>query len=339
MRTVFRKMSRAFQKWLAALLLCTSVVLSGSMNVYADEFVVGIGTHLSGGKRPVEKTLDMLAAAGATSLRDDATWAAVEQKKGELHIPPNWDTLVNEARKRNIAPLLILDYGNRFYDDGGKPHSPEGIAAFTRYAEFVVSHFKGRVSRYEIWNEWELTTGNTAAGSAEDYVRLVRNVYPALKKADPQAEVLAGAVGAGGIRRGYLDRIIKLGVLDYADSLSLHTYLHCQGRFSGPDSWASWMRSIDSKLAGQQGKPTSFYVTEMGWPSNKGKCGISEEKQAEYLSQMFVQAREMPFIKGVWWYDFQNDGANSANMEHNFGLVREDFTEKPAYVAFRRVSK
>jgi polysaccharide biosynthesis protein PslG len=317
-------------------LLCN---VFGAPIAVAGEFVFGIGTHLSGGNRPIEKSLDKLAAVGATSLRDDIPWAAVEQWKGELHIPTRWDILVSEARKRNIAPLLVLDYGNKFYDGGGKPHSDEGIAAFTRYAEFVVSHFKGRVLRYEIWNEWEQNVGLTRAGSAEDYVRLVRSVYPAIKKVDPQAEVLVGAVSADGVRSGYLNQIVKRGVLDYADSLSLHAYVYRVPGFSGPGAWVRWIESIEGELAALQGKPISFYITEMGWPTNSGKNGVSEEKQAEYLGQVFVHAREMPFIKGIWWYDFQDDGSDSANPEHNFGIVREDFTEKPAYAEFRRVSK
>lgn len=337
MNVVFRMLPRPCWYQLIAVVLFMFGVFCG-MPAVASEFTIGVGTHLSGGKRPIEKTLNMLSAAGVASLRDDAPWALVEQKKRELHIPAHWDLLVNEARKRNLELLLILDYGNKFYDDGGKPHSPEGIAAFTRYAEFVVRHFKGRVFRYEIWNEWEHRTGNTTPGSAEDYIRLVRSVYPAIKKIDPQAEVLVGASGNESIRGKYLRRILELGILYYADALSLHTYLHCERSGSGPDEWASWMRIIERELAVQTDKRPSFYITEMGWPSHTGKCGISEEKQAEYLYRMFEVACELSFIKGIWWYDVQDDGPDSTNQEHNFGLVRTDFTEKPAFGAFRRAS-
>lgn len=338
MSPALRVLSPIYRPWMPVLLVPMYGVLVGVPAAAADDLIVGVGTHLSGGKRPIEKTLDLLSAAGAESLRDDATWAAVEPKKGELRIPPHWDVLVNEARKRNIEPLWILAYGNKFYDGGAKPHSPEGIAAFTRYAEFVVRHFKGRVSRYEIWNEWEHWTGNTTPGSAEGYVRLVRSVYPAIKKVDPQAEVLVGAVGAEGMRKGYLRRLIELGVLDNADGLSLHTYLHCRRWGSGPADWAHWMRDLDRELADLTGIRQTFYVTEMGWPAHEGKCGVSEEEQAEYLTQMFVLARDLSFIKGIWWYDFQNDGPDSTNQEHNFGLVRQDFSKKPAYEALQAIS-
>jgi len=323
---------------LAVPLLLSGAAPIGMQSLWAADFVVGVGTHLTGGSRPLGKSLDMLSAAGVTSFRDDATWSSIEKSKGIYSVPARMDQLVDEALKRKISPLLILAYGNRFYDDGGKPLTDESILAFTKYAEFVVRHFKGRVSRYEIWNEWEHTTGKTAKGSPEAYVRLARKVYPAIKKIDPQAEVLVGAVGTVGIKQGYLERIIRLGILEHGDMLTLHPYMHCE-RFSGPESWARWMRSVGEQLENWGGKPVSVYLTEMGWPSHQGRCGVSEETQAEYLRKIYKHARELPFIKGIWWYDLQNDGNDPADQEHNFGLVRGDFTEKPAYKALREMAK
>lgn len=322
--------------FLCTVLLCA--VLGGHAGpvVAVDGFTVGAGTHLAGGRRDIVRSLDSLQAAGVMSIRDDATWALVEQKKGELKIPAHWDVLVDEAGRRGIEVLWILDYGNRFYDGDAKPFSDEGRAAFARYAAFVVAHFKGRVSRYEIWNEWEHTTGKTKPGTPEAYAALVRATAPAIKRADPSVEVIVGAVGAEGIRGGYLQRIIELGVLDHAGALSVHPYVHCRRLWhSKPQAWADWMRSLHVDLARWAGSPVDFYITEMGWPSNKGACGISEEAQAEYLAEMFELGRSMPFVKGIWWYDFQNDGPDRKEREHNFGLVDERFEPKPAYEALK----
>jgi hypothetical protein len=35
-----------------------------------------------------------------------------------------------------------------------------------------------------------------------------------------------------------------------------------------------------------------------------------------------------------FWYDFQNDGQDTANKEHNFGLLRFDGSPKPGYFAY-----
>lgn len=33
------------------------------------------------------------------------------------------------------------------------------------------------------------------------------------------------------------------------------------------------------------------------------------------------------------WYDFRDDGTNPGNNEHNFGIVKYDYTTKPAFAA------
>jgi hypothetical protein len=43
-------------------------------------------------------------------------------------------------------------------------------------------------------------------------------------------------------------------------------------------------------------------------------------------------------LKGIWWYDFQDDGWRAQYNEHNFGMVRPDLTPKPSFHAFRAVA-
>jgi hypothetical protein len=326
-------------RWVRTIVVCLFAQVEPVSGASQNNFVIGVGTHLLNSSRSIGQTLKAVSEAGATSIRDDAKWAVVETEKGQYRIPARWDAVINLAIDQGVKPVLILDYGNRFYDGGRKPRSQAALQGFRNYAAFVVQHFRGRVSTYEIWNEWELTTGHTAPGSAEDYVRLLQNVYPSIKKIDPQSTFLAGAVGGRGIRGGYLRRILELGALKYADGLSLHTYIHCNGYHSRPEDWAQWMGSVESELAEILGKSQAFYVTEMGWPSNLGRCGVSSRTQADYLRSLFKLARSRRFIKGIWWYDLQDDGTDRTNRQHNFGLVRRDFSRKPAFYAFKKASK
>jgi len=58
------------------------LILSASSLDSAADLIIGVQTHLWAGKRPIEKTLDMLSAAGVTSIRDEVPWGAVEKKGG-----------------------------------------------------------------------------------------------------------------------------------------------------------------------------------------------------------------------------------------------------------------
>jgi hypothetical protein len=116
----------------------------------ADPFLVGACTHFGQGKGLLGANLSVMSQGGIAFFRDEVGWGAIERTRREFVMPTAWDEFVNAGLKAGIEPLIILDYGNRLYDDGDKPRSPEAIEAFCRYAEFVVGHFKGRVKLYEV---------------------------------------------------------------------------------------------------------------------------------------------------------------------------------------------
>src|SRR3546814_10110105 len=117
----------------------------------------------------ITRSLDADCKAGLGMIRFEVSWSAVEKTPGVYKISQNVDVIVDEARARGIEPMIVLDYGNKLYDDGGKPLSPTARAAFANYARAVAAHFRGRVTYFEIWNEWDVSTGNTIPGTASDY--------------------------------------------------------------------------------------------------------------------------------------------------------------------------
>lgn len=300
-------------------------------------FHVGVCTHFSQGKGVVEMNLDSVKAAGIDAIRDEVGWGSIEREKGKLVMPERFDTYVRRASIRGLNVLLILDYANRFYDDGDRPRSPEAIEAFCRYSEFVVRHFGRDVRLYEIWNEWDIGIGLAEpyrkGGSPEDYFKLLKAVYPRIKAANPGAVVLAGASTSGGVKKGWLEGIVKLGALDYCDAISIHSYNYNE-KFPqrGPEACSAWMTSVQTMLRGYNGgADVPFYVTEMGWPTHVTRGGTDPQLSASYLARLYLLARTSPSFKGLWWYDFQDDGWDPTHNEDNFGLVRPDLTPKPAY--------
>jgi hypothetical protein len=300
-----------------------------------SRFTVGVCVHFAQNKGILGVNLELIRQAGVHSIRDEVYWSGVEREKGRLVMPEAWRAYVDEAVRQGIEPLLILDYGNPFYDKGDKPRSEEAVEAFTRYGEFVVRTFKGRVRRYEVWNEWDIGIGNTTPGTADDYVRLLKKVYPRLKAIDPGITILGGAMTAEAVRSGWLERMLQSGALPSCDAVSLHTYLYSRSpRMRTPEAWAGWMGDVQAMLRTyNRGGDVPVYITEMGWPTHIAKNGTSPQLSADYLARLYLLARTLPFMKGIWWYDFQDDGWNYAENEHNFGLVRPDGTPKPGYLA------
>ncbi len=309
-----------------------------------DRFLVGACTHFSQGKGVLALNLASLQHAGIKSIRDEVPWGAIEREKGKLVMPERFDTYVRRAADAGVDVLLILDYSNRHYDDGDRPRSPEAIEGFCRYAEFVVKHFGEHVRLYEIWNEWDIGIGlpqqYNRGGSAEDYFKLLKAVYPRIKAADPGVTVIAGASTSGAVRKGWLEDIVKLGALDSCDAISIHSYNYSD-KFPerGPEACSTWMTGVQEMLRKyHDGKDVPFYVTEMGWPTHVTKHGTDAELAASYLARLYLLARTSPSFKGLWWYDFQDDGWNPQYNEDNFGLVRPDLTPKPAYHVLAHIS-
>jgi hypothetical protein len=316
-----------------AVCLC---MLSATMARAQTKFEIGISVHLGGDPGRISSQLSLARQAGASSIRDDVPWAQVEQQKGHLAIPPGIDDLVNQTLKAGLQPLLILDYGNPFYDSGDKPLSPEALSAFARYAVFVTQHFKGRVRMYEMWNEWNGMVGKTHRGTPQDYVRFLKVVYPAVKAADPSAIFIGGAIG--GLKLDWLSSMLSAGGVGFFDALSIHPYNFDQPARTA-DAWAREMVTTETVIHTYTGgRDLPLYITEMGWPTYSGPGASSLKEQATFLAQMFLLARTMPFLKGIWWYDLRDDGWNRNDKEDNFGLTDPNLRPKPAFVALEAVA-
>jgi polysaccharide biosynthesis protein PslG len=309
-----------------------------------ERFEVGVGTHFSQNKGVVEMNLRSILHVGIGSIRDQVGWSSVEHEKGKLVMPERNNRYVRQASGAGLDVLLILSYANRFYDNGDRPRSAEAIEGFCRYAEFVVKHFGKDVHLYEIWNEWDIGIGLPApyrvGGSPEDYVKLLKAVYPRIKAAEPDVTVMAGAATSGGVRKGWLEKIVQLGALDYCDAISIHGYNY-SSKFPerSPEACSAWISGVQEMLRKyNDGRDVPFYVTEMGWPTHVGKRGTPAELSGSYLARLYLLARTSPSFRGIWWYDFQDDGWRADYNENNFGIVRPDLTPKPAYYVLADIS-
>lgn len=90
---------------------------------------------------------------------------------------------------------------------------------------------------------------------------------------------------------------------------------------------------------GDSAKP--MWLTELGWSTYTGTYGVSEAKQAQYLTDSFTWLSSRPYVTNAFWYAFRNtywlnDDPNS--WEANVGLLRTDYTAKPALTALTELA-
>lgn len=310
----------------------------------SGDFQFGVGAHLGLNWHAYPQVANAMPKIGATSFRDEVFWHRLETEKGKFRFPDSLkelDRIVTEAKSRGIRPLLILNYGNKFYDDGDLISSDEGVEAYLRYVKFVVTYFKGRVDQYEIWNEWNIGMGSTkkprTLSTPEMYVKILKGARAVIKQVDPNVVVVGG--GVEGLDKNWIFRFGMAGGFGYLDVFSIHPYVHNRGQIGTPEYVFNWLDQMKRQIDGFSPKrEIPIYITEIGWPTNAGTYGISETLASAYYERFMLLAKSRPWIAGVWWYDLIDDGPNATDKEHRFGMFRQNLKPKPVAESAMRLT-
>ncbi len=285
--------------------------------------------------------LDLVQAAGFTTIRDECYWSEVEKSRGSFEFPRPVDNYIQAAKRRGIDVLLILNYNNPLY----APHAGSAVTtdsnriAFARYCQEVVKRYSPLgIKYYEIWNEPNIPMFWDPTPNAGDYVKLLETAYPAIKLIDPSVTVMGCATSpAEGNPAPFIDwitfitRVFQAGGRNYMDAVSYHQY-HVDQR---PE--VNFFKDIQ-KLQAIIGTDKPIWLTEIGYPTNTGWPNINLEKQADYCARTFLLGKTVGTLQLISYYDLKNDGENPAEPEHNFGVLYFNRQPKPAYHALKTVA-
>jgi hypothetical protein len=80
-----------------------------------------------------------------------------------------------------------------------------------------------------------------------------------------------------------------------------------------------------------------IHVEENGWPTGPGR---SEEHQVEAMRLMVGAVHDFRGTYNVTdyrWFDLRDHSSASANFQHHYGLLRDDYSAKPAFEAYREL--
>lgn len=325
---------------------------------------LGVAGYIPGRATPADEAsrlarLRVTAEVGCGLYRTDLPWAETEPHPGVFD-PGPLDRRVEAARGLGLEVVAILCYGTPWANDSADPLAPpRDPADFGAYAGRVAAHLRGRVRRYEIWNEpnvgplfWHGTLGGDPAG----YARLLAAASRAVREADPAAEIAIGGtmypdVGRGLVLPGTVRFLESLGRADpgigaAADAVAFHPYRYpfTRPEWEAPgfqDSLETALRRTRaaSEALGVRGAP---WITEIGWHTAWFFPGVTPADQARYL----VRSAAIALASGVamyCWYT-ATDGPDSRRWQEDaFGLVAWDPDPadetppepKPAFHAYR----
>ncbi len=304
---------------------------------------LGVCTHYQGWW--ALDSMDFVPKAGFGMIRDEMSWGRAERKKGELEIAPRWNEYIDKALQLKIDPLVILDYSNRFYDDNGFPVSDEAVAGFANYGKFIAEQFKGRVKYFEVWNEWTGGCGmnhvkEKKTNTPENYVKLLKATYEAVKAANPEAYVIGGGGDHSAHQLKQIEGMFEAGALKYCDAFSVHPYR--QPRDPESSNLVDEVVHVAELMKKHGVKEPKLWITEIGWPTpKKHPAKDAELYQAAMVVRSAVPLLATGVVEKYFWYDLKNDGLDRIDQEHNFGVIRNDklgLQVKPGFVAFAVMS-
>jgi polysaccharide biosynthesis protein PslG len=293
---------------------------------------------------------------GSKWSRIHVQWREAEPVKGVLN--EWWIAEYEEAIDRSVAAgqrVVVMIYNAPAWASGSASrNTPRDPADFAGFAAKLAERFRGKVAGYEVWNEQNIERFWSGGPDAAEYTRLLRAAYPAIKAADPAAKVVFGGLSTNDY--DYLEKAYAAGAKGYFDVLGTHPYTYCgssgpesvrrrpDGRLT-PDSFIAYRELRASMAARGDAKP--IWATEFGWNTSGRECdpgagfwqgGVSEAKQAEYLTKALEIFSRDPYMEVAMWYSLRDpywltDSPN--DPESSTGLLTVDYGHKAAFGAFR----
>ncbi len=188
---------------------------------------------------PWEHLLDLSKEIGLLWFRDwSLKWQEVEPEKGKFDFTET-DFQINRVLTRglNVLPLLPFPSSNWSSSANDIPISdrypsnrermaymPNDLEEFANYVRKTVEYYKDRLRVWEIMNEpiyTDYALPRSKGYKVEDYVKLLKTAYHAVKSVDPSALVVGGIAGGADT---YTYEFIDLGGLQWVDALNIHIY-------------------------------------------------------------------------------------------------------------------
>jgi hypothetical protein len=172
---------------------------------------------------------------------------------------------------------------------------------------------------------------NHTATMPENYVKLLKPTYMAIKLAAPNAKVLA--VGGEIDDWAWIKRFVDAGGLDYTDGLAFHFYWDSVNKKDRSPEWALQLLDhiqlhLKSLVSLKTGKSKAeiddipLYITEVGISTYEGGNYFGEQGQTRAASELvrfLLMARSRSYVKGIWIHSLK-DRIDSIPKERNFGL-------------------
>jgi len=291
-------------------------------------------------ERELVKSISLMREAGVGWVRLDFLWGDIEPEQGKFDFA-KYDLIVRLLGENGIHILGILHYSADWASACGQWNCPpKDNKLFVEYARRVIRRYKDRVKYWELWNEPDSSTYWKEQDCLKSYCVLLKEVYTAAKKIDPECKILNGGLANGA---SSINHLYESGAKGYFDILNIHFFQNPLN--SGAIYSVVNYPKLAYKIMRRNGDADKkIWITEIGCPGVKrfthtdnwwlGK-NPSESRQASWVKEVYAALLQDEHVEKVFWAFFRDTKGHWDNGVDYFGLVRWDFSPKPAFYAYQ----
>lgn len=301
---------------------------------------------------------DLALQAGATWERIIFPWSQMEPRPGAFEQGYFSDSEIRAQVARGFTEVGVIVYTPDWAAaDPRKPH-PKSVPRnlyrpwndpdnyWGRFTGRLAERYRGIVDHWIIWNEPDLydPTGRWFFdGSFEDYYQLLKVAYQAIKANNPRATVILGGLAywydKWYDRPPYLASLLEVAARDpsardnnwYFDVVAVHAYANPLNSYAEP--------MIMRRILEERGIEKPIWIVESNAvpgddplvQAQPGPYRATLEQQASYIIQSFA----LGVAAGVERQGVYKMLDERPENGQYFGLMRNDGTLRPAYVAYQ----
>jgi hypothetical protein len=291
------------------------------------------------------RELQAISRIGIGIVRGFFDWMSIEQREGQFY----WTAVDAMAGLLNQMGMSVLGNINFFprWASGAPgdiddyiiwsrvmPDDAHSITEFAQtYARMCAERYGDLVKYWQIGNEVDAELffkgrySNMIAKDSRkiisDYVDFLKAASEGIRAADVDIPVVMGSMtqtgGATGLdHQPFLKTALEFGAHEYCDFISAH--------------YLADLEEIRSVFRAQRLEPMEILVTEFGGPSLPGGTLLGHKQQIRDDIRHAVIQLSMGAV-AVFKHHIRDIGMDPNYNEHNYGVLRPDFSVKPSYVS------
>ena len=299
----------------------------------------------------IQRSLQMVRQMGASAIVEFFPWAYYQAQDGSIA----WehpDLVVEHAHAQGLQIVARIGLTPDWARPPDTPLTYLDAGAYGYFAAFAAAfaaRYQGKVGYLIVGNEPNLSyEWGYRVTTPQDYVDLLRVVYPAVKAANPDVTVLAGALAPtlepAGSPWGlndlvYLDEMYAAGAADYFDGLAVHVYGLTFPPEAEPDPGVLNFRRVElmrQVMVAHNDAATPMYITETGWNDHPRWTRAVRPGQRITYTLDAVRYAEVnwPFVELLAIWAFRFPAPTKSYMDY-YTLVTPEFIPKPIYDALQ----